>query len=212
MTDYAAIFREGRIPPTVLERTLGALHAITAGTSDLLAVRHPLGFLCFPIERQETSGICVHAWSPGFAAPEPPTTSGFHAHSWDLLSLVVFGELQNVRLTVLDGEPEWRVFEVHSSDDGDELRATSRLVRSRKDGCEVNRRGDTYTVQAGCFHATIAKAATTIAVSMARRGARDLSLGAVDGFSHHVGRERCGRVATAHAARLIVDQLSIGLR
>lgn len=207
MTDYAAIFRAGRIPPAVVAWSIQVLRDLAAGAGDLLAVRHPLGFLCFPVERHDTCGICVHAWSPELV-PAPLTTSEVHAHSWDLLSLVLFGELRNVRHSILADPPTHRVFEVHSRDGGDELRATSRLVGYQPDGCEVHRRGDTYSLPAGCFHATVAALATTIAVGMARPGMTDLSLGAVGGSSHHVRRERCDRVATARAARVVAGQLA----
>ncbi len=207
MTDYAAIFREGRLPPAVREGALQVLRDIADGASDLLAVHHPLGFLCFPIAREQRCGICVHVWSPELA-PARPTTSEMHAHSWDLLSLVLFGELHNVRLTILDTESTHKVFEVHSVGDWDEVRATSRLVGCDVAGRDVNRRGETYSVGAGCFHATVASEATTIAVGMARPGATDLSLGAVDGCSHVVRRARCDRVVTARAARLVAEQLS----
>lgn len=207
MTDYATILQEGRIPPAVRDEALRAMRDIAAGTSDLHAVRHPLGFLCFPLERQETYGVCVHVWSPRLAGAQP-TTSEMHAHSWDLLSLVLSGELQNVRLGLVDGEATHRVFEVHSRPDADELRATPRLVGYRVASRDVSRPGDSYSVGAGCFHATVASDATTIAVGMGRPGMTDLSLGAVDGRSHIVRRERCDRAATMRAARLVVARLS----
>jgi hypothetical protein len=73
----------------------------------------------------------------------------------------------------------------------------------------VNRHGDTYTLEAGFFHSTQASEATTIAVGMARPGATDLSLGAVDCGAHIVSRQRCDSRATATAARLVADQLSL---
>jgi hypothetical protein len=205
--DYAEVFRAGMIPPAVIGRALRTLGDIAAGTCDLRAVRHPLGFLCFPIERRATCGICVHVWSEQIE-PAESTTSEMHAHSWDLLSQVLHGELHNVRLLVLDDEPTHQVFEVYSRDDGDELRATSRLVRCRVAGHDVNRCGDTYTLPAGSFHATVAVAATTVAVGMARPGLADLSLGEIDGCSHFVQRERCDRAGTVMAARLVADRLS----
>lgn len=205
--DYAAIFREGRLPPAVRESALRTLHDIATGVSGLLAVRHPLGFLCFPLERHETGGICIHAWSPQLA-PAQPTTSDMHAHSWELLSVVLTGELHNVRLTIVDDESTHRVFEVHSGPAGDELRPTPRLVGYRIAGHDVTRQGDLYSLEAGAFHATVASAATTIAIGMARPGVTDLSLGPVDGCSHVVRRDRCDRVATAWAARLVAGQLA----
>jgi hypothetical protein len=207
MMNYDEIFRAGTIPGAVIDRALGTLGDIVAGTCDLRAVRHPLGFLCFPIERRATCGICVHVWSPQIE-PAESTTSEMHAHSWELLSQVLSGELHNRRLAVLDDKPTYRVFEVHSQDDADELRATSRLVRCRIAGHDVNRRGDTYTLAAGSFHATVAEAATTVAVGMARPGLADLSLGRIDGCSHFVRRERCDRASTVMAASSVAEQLS----
>ena len=212
MTDYAAIFRDGGVPHPIRERALGAVRAVAAGTGDLLAVRHPLGFFCFPVERQATCGICVHVWSPHFP-PARPTTSEIHAHSWDLLSLVLFGELHNVRLVVGDQNPTHRVFEVHSGPCGDELRATDRLVGYGIAGHDVNRCGDTYSLDAGRFHRTMATEATTIAIGMARPGVQDLSLGALDGRSHQVSRDWCDREVSKMVAQLVTQQLSeIGQR
>lgn len=211
MTDYAGILRAGAIPPEVRERTLETVRAIAAGTCDLLAVRHPLGFVCFPIERQRESGICVHVWHPDLT-PADLSTSEKHAHSWDLLSLVLVGELHNVRLVIDDEARTHRVYEVHSRDGHDELRATRRLVGYRIGGHDVNRQGDTYSLRAGCFHETVAVEATTIAIGMARPGMTDLSLGAVHGVSHVVRRERCDREETVRAARLVAGQMCIGNR
>ena len=207
MTDYAAIFRDSTIPPSVVEAAMGALRDIAAGDSDLLAVRHPLGFLCFPIERHGTCGICVHMWSPTFPQARL-TTSEVHTHSWDLLSRILYGELHNVRMTVLDDEPTHRVFEVRSDAGGDRLLRTSRLVRYQKVADDVYGPGDSYSMRAGSFHASVASVATTVAIGMARPGKADLSLGAIDGRTHFVFRERCDRQATARAARLVAEQLS----
>jgi hypothetical protein len=207
VTDHAATLREGRIPPAIRDEALRTIRDIAAGTNDLRAVRHPLGFLCFPVERLEAYGVCVHVWSRYLVGAQP-TTSEMHAHSWDLLSLVLSGELHNLRLTLVDDEATHRLFEVHTGPDGDELRATSRLVGYRVAGSDVSRPGDSYSVGAGCFHATVASDATTIAVGMGRPGMTDLSLGAIDGRSHMVRREQCDRAATVLAARLVVEQLA----
>jgi len=207
VTDYAAIFRDGGVPGPVRERALGAVRAVAEGTDDLLAVRHPLGFFCFPVERQETSGICVHVWTPHLPRGRP-TTSEVHAHSWDLLSLVLFGELHNIRLVVGDVEPTHRVFEVRSGPCGDELRATDRLVGYGIAGHDVNRCGDTYSLDAGCFHRTEATQATTIAIGRERPGVQDLSLGALDGQTHRVPREWCDGEVSKMVARLVMGQLA----
>jgi hypothetical protein len=101
------------------------------------------------------------------------------------------------------------VYEIHSGDRGDELRATPRLVGYRTVGRDVNLRGDTYQMRAGCFHRTVASEATTVVIGRDRPGEVDLSLGAVDGRSHVIRRQRCGRTTTARAARLVAAQLQM---
>jgi hypothetical protein len=205
--DYPAIFREGAVSEAVTRWALHLLQDIAAGDSDIRAVCHPLGFLCFPIERQGDCGACVHLWSPRLAL-SPPTTSVIHAHSWDLISLVLAGELRNDLVTVRDGMATHRVYEVHSGGDVDEIRATSRLVGCRTERSELNRAGDTYRVGVGQFHATVATEATTVALGRGRTGAIDLSLGAVHGRTHRVQRRHCDRSETARLARMVTRQLS----
>lgn len=207
-TDYDRIVRTGEIPAAVRERALQAVRDVAAGASGLRAVLHPLGFLCFPVERHALCGVCVHVWSPDLPRARS-TTSEIHAHSWDLVSFVLAGELSNVRVDVVDGGATHRVFEVHSSVRGDELRATPRLVGYRIADTELSRKGETYTLGAGCFHMTVADVATTIAVGKAHEGRHDLTLGPTDGCTHRVHRERCDRAASAGAARLLTSQLSL---
>jgi hypothetical protein len=208
VTDYDRIVRTGEIPGAVRERALRAVLAVSAGASGLRAVLHPLGFLCFPVERHELCGVCVHVWSPRLPRARS-TTSAIHAHSWDLVSFVLSGELENVLVDVVEGESTHREFEVHSSGQRDELRATRRLVGYRIADRELNRSGETYTLAAGRFHITVAEAATTIAVGMAHAGRHDVTLGRIEDGTHVVRRELCGRSDSVAAARLVADQLSL---
>ncbi len=91
---------------------------VADGSSDLTAVRHPLGFLCFPVLRGDNLGVCVHIWTEGVRAE--PTTSPMHAHSWDLVSYVLYGTVRNDIIELTDGTDQ-RVFEVRSGQAGDEL-------------------------------------------------------------------------------------------
>jgi hypothetical protein len=209
VTDYAGIVRSGEIPDEVRERALQEMRRVADRTSALRAVRHPLGFLCFPIERHHLGGICVHVWSPELPGAAP-TTSEIHAHSWDLVSLVLHGELWNERVAIVDGEASYRVFEVHSDDDDrDELRATSRLVGCRVVTRDLSSRGSTYALEAGRFHQTIATEATTIAVGMSHRESHDLTLGPVDCGTHVVRRRQCDQQASVAAARIVTDQVRL---
>jgi hypothetical protein len=191
-----------------------ALAEIAAGRSDILAVSHPLGFICLPIVRQGDDGVCVHLWPLGPVGPPPvgPTTSPMHSHSWDLLSYVLFGEIHNETLQVDPGDATHRVFEVRSRGDVDEIHATTRLVRPSTIEHDVHPPGAAYTLRAGDFHVTdvpAGRAAATVALGKTRPGAHDLSLGPLDGQTHFVRRLRCDQATTARAARTVADRLSV---
>src|ERR1700754_5108927 len=96
---------------------------------DLTAVRHPLGFVCLPLERDGGDGVCLHLWSDTLAHAES-TTSQIHCHSWDLVSHVLYGQMRNVHAVVTDAgaDATHRVFEVVSGADGDRISPTSRTV------------------------------------------------------------------------------------
>ncbi|MEV1178822.1 hypothetical protein, partial [Nonomuraea sp. NPDC049784] len=144
----------------VQQRVLGgearswALEALSAG--DLTAVRHPLGFVCLPLERDGGEGVCVHLWSDSLAHAES-TTSQIHCHSWDLVSHVLYGQVRNVHVVVTDtgADATHRVFEVVSGADGDRISPTGRTVRHATGLVEVFGPGETYTLAAGRFHSSV---------------------------------------------------------
>jgi hypothetical protein len=188
----------------------GVLGEIARGRRNVAAMRHPLGFVCIPVDRTGDQGVCVHVWSDSLPSARP-TTSTMHAHSWDLISHVLYGSVRNELIDVTDApdDPAYRVFEVRSGGDVDELRETPRLVRCEISAAELNRQGDTYTLPAGVFHATAVQGeAATVALGSARPGTMDLSLGGVDTRTHRVGRQRCGRDETASAARVVTERLA----
>jgi hypothetical protein len=169
------------------------------------AVSHPLGFLCLPVHRQADEGVCIHLWGPQWR-PAALTTSPAHCHSWELLSAVLTGELHNQTVQVISDpeSPTHRVFEVHSSESGDEIRGTGRLVRHRVRETTEHRAGDRYRLPAGVFHQTLVPAAgdlvATVALGRTRTGAADLSLGGLDTADHQVQRQLCDELDTVRAA------------
>ncbi|MGH3769974.1 MAG: hypothetical protein ACRDRW_01005 [Pseudonocardiaceae bacterium] len=188
----------------------GVLTEITHNRTSVAGVRHPLGFVCLPVERTGPAGVCVHIWHEGLPRASP-TTSTMHSHSWDLTSYVLYGSVRNEVIDVIDtpDEAAYRVFEVRSGRDGDELRETPRLVRCEIRTSELSHRGDVYSLAAGVFHATVVQGeAATVALGRSRRGTRDLSLGGIDRKTHRVRRQRCDRDETAHAARVVTDRLA----
>ncbi|WP_031159918.1 hypothetical protein [Streptosporangium roseum] len=179
------------------------LEAIGSGASPVVGVRHPLGFLCLPLERTEEHGVCVHIWS-GTLPRADATTSQIHCHSWDLVSHVLYGRVENVRADIGDATTgvTHRVFEVLSDAEGDRIRPTPRTVRCAPGVSEVYGPGQTYTLPAGVFHASVIPGgeAATIALGRGRPGRSDLSLGPPGLGAHLVPRHRCDARETARAA------------
>ncbi|MFD0853807.1 hypothetical protein ACFQ07_16330, partial [Actinomadura adrarensis] len=132
---------------------------IAGGRMPVHAVKHPLGFLCLPLERSGDLGVCLHIWSPELESVEA-TTSGVHCHSWELVSFVLYGSVRNTRANVAETPPAGpdgathRLFEVVSRGEVDELKATGRTVRYTPGDTSTHGTGETYTLPAGVFHTT----------------------------------------------------------
>ncbi|MGW4472043.1 hypothetical protein [Nonomuraea sp. NPDC004354] len=187
-----------------------ALEAL-AGLGDLRAVRHPLGFVCLPLERDGGDGVCLHLWSKAFPHADA-TTSQIHCHSWDLVSHVLYGQVRNVHVIVEDAADDatHRVFKVVSDPGGDRIEPTERTVRHRTSLVEVFGEGETYMLPADRFHASVIPEdgeAATIALGRGRPGSHDLSLGPLGTSAHHTIREHLDAAETARAARLIAEHL-----
>ncbi|MBV9012735.1 MAG: hypothetical protein JO272_11920 [Pseudonocardiales bacterium] len=186
------------------------LGAVAQHRTSIVGVRHPLGFVCLPIERISEAGVCVHVWSEHLTRASL-TTSAVHAHSWDLISYVLYGSVRNEIIDVVDA-PEnaaYRVFEVRSSKGIDELRKTPRLVRSEVRATELKSPGDMYSLPAGVFHTTVIHGeAATVALGSGRRGMMNFSLGEINTTTHRIRRQRCDHDETAHAARVVIEWLA----
>jgi hypothetical protein len=196
---------------------LNVLDAVATGRTSVNAVSHPLGFLCLPVHRWGDEGVCIHLWGPEWHN-DSLTTLPAHCHSWELSSCVLTGELHNQVIRVIDDNesPTHRVFEVHSSAAGDEIRATERLVRSETATVDVYRSGDCYQLPAGVFHQTLvpddSELVVTVALGLTKPSAVDLSLAELHTTSHHVQREMHdirNTVAAAAAARRAVAAQSV---
>ncbi|NKZ05135.1 hypothetical protein [Actinomadura latina] len=195
-----------RTLPAWAGRVLGeVLEGLASGAPPIPAVRHPLGFLCLPVERSGDLGVCLHIWTPE-VPPAPSTTSPVHCHSWDLLSFVLYGTVRNVRVDVEEaaGRAPQQVFEVVSHGDVDELRATGRAVRCAPGRSAAHGTGESYTLPAGVFHSTLIESgqdAATVALGRQTRGGGDLSLGPLDTPTHRLHRSLSDQADTERALR-----------
>jgi hypothetical protein len=213
MTAYDSVsraMRNGTAVRDIPRWASGVIGDIAQHRTSIAGVRHPLGFICLPVERTGKAGVCVHVWSDNLACARP-TTSTMHSHSWDLVSYVLYGSIRNEVIDVIDAPEDaaYRVFEVRSSGDVDEMCETPQLVRCKVRTAELSHRNDIYSLTAGVFHATVVRGeAATVALGRSRRGTRDLSLGGIGGRTHRVQRQRCDRDETAHAAHVVTEQLA----
>ncbi|MFC9895891.1 hypothetical protein ACFVMC_19560 [Nocardia sp. NPDC127579] len=185
------------------------LRPVAAGTVAASAVRHPLGFLCFPVWRGGDLGVCLHVWTEGARAH--PTTSPMHAHSWDLLSLVLYGAVANDVFDLVESPetPTHRLFEVHSGADGDLVRATPQVVGYRLRSHEVFRSGEVYSLPNGVFHVSdVVGVAATVALGEYRHGKPDRSLGGLATDDHWVHRAPCTADEVRRVARTVLEQLT----
>ncbi|MGW4641205.1 hypothetical protein ACWEN6_21960 [Sphaerisporangium sp. NPDC004334] len=210
--DLYAELASGAAPRALPGRVLRLLRDIAAGRSAIRAVRHPLGFLCLPVERSGEHGVCVHIWSTDVPSVAT-TTSGVHCHSWDLISYVLFGQVRNELATVADraAGASHRVFEVVSAGDVDSIRPTGRTVSYAPGASSLYGAGEVYTLRAGVFHRSVIPEGTdtaTIALGNGRPGMADLSLGPLGTRPHRVVRRRCDDEETARAARLAAEHLA----
>ena len=215
-----------RGPRAAVAAVTRVLARIASGERQLSAVRHPLGFLCLPVVREGDRGVCVHLFD-GRTEEGPPAgpgaDSGVHAHSWELLSHVLYGHVANVPVTVADPAPgaeadgpTHRVFEVHSAPDGtDELRPTARLVRSEPGPEETSRGGETYALAAGEFHSTVVRGeapAATLVLGRTLPGHTDLFLGPLHGRGHRTVRRLCGAEETRRTVQTALRRIHEGQR
>lgn len=208
---FDRLLRSGPPRAAVLGTSAEILRDIASGKSQVQAVRHPLGFLCFPLVRDGPHGVCLHLFESGI--PTEATAAPVHAHSWELTSFVLFGRLTNLRMRVQDRveRPTHRVFEVHSDPSGlDELRPTARLVRSEPGSRLTSGSGDSYALPAGEFHATVVAAESptaTLVLGKSLPGRIDLSLGPLDGRVRREVRRVCDRRQTEWTARTALRRI-----
>jgi hypothetical protein len=193
-------------PDQVWDAAGAILDDLAEGRTSIDAVRHPLGFICLPIVRDDSpEGVCLHYW-PGRTETGDLVTSRYHCHSWSLLSHVLVGAVGNLRLDLVPGD-EFQLFEAVSSGLVDRLVPTGRLTGVRCAEPEIHRAGETYGLAAGAFHASVATYAdvsVTLVLGRMVPGAADITLGAADMAERRVVRRTIGTAEARRVAREIL--------
>jgi hypothetical protein len=186
-------------PDQVWDAIAAVLEPLAEGRTHLDAVRHPLGFICLPIVRDDSpEGVCVHYWSAE-SGTNKPTTSRFHCHSWALLSHVLVGSVGNQRLDLVPGD-RYQLFRANSGRDGDnrevdDLEPIEQFTDVRSGAAEVHHAGESYELDAGAFHASVATyvdVSVTLVLGRVVPGAEDITLGDVGLGRHRITRRTLG--------------------
>lgn len=192
---------------------VSVLDQIVSREWELAAIRHPLGFLCLPLVREPGWGVCIHVWT-GRLPARRPTTSGMHAHSWDLESFVLYGVLGNA---VFDLTPDcasgtYQLLDVVSGADCDEIQPTGRRVTCTEVSRDLISSGEVYLLPTGVFHETFLGADPEVAtlVLAQTQDLPDRVLGPVDLRAHVVTRQRCTGDDTRAVAQMVRDRLTGG--
>jgi hypothetical protein len=110
-----------------------------------------------------------------------------------------------------DGRGLYRVLDVHTRQEADELVPTVRFVHCWPGLRQAVRAGDVYSVPAGVFHATDVPEGTeaaTVALGRLVPGAPDCSLGPAEASRHEVRRRLYDADQTAMIARIALDGLT----
>jgi hypothetical protein len=141
-----------------------------------------------------------------------PTISKIHYHTWDLLSYVLFGGLQNqqIEITPTGARPTHRVFEIFSRDDADDICPTGQLVEFRVASANTFGMGDRYTVDPWDYHRTQVDLELAASVMLAEnfKPGPQRGLGEVNIGRHVVHREKCTADEAKAVARKLLDHIS----
>lgn len=123
-------------------------------------VWHPLGFIFCKLSEEGERKIRLHIWPNNKERMQKPAWL-IHNHMFDLKSWVVSGEIENTEYLVVEGKPNYRVYNARYEKDGSVLYRTESLICLK-----VNRRlllsaGEVYEVPSGAFHQSVMSSEST---------------------------------------------------
>ncbi|HZD71893.1 MAG TPA: hypothetical protein VFA45_24150 [Actinomycetes bacterium] len=210
LRELSGLLRIGRRLDELHSGAVALLREIAVSRASFAAVRHPLGFIYATLLREGPTALRLHIWLAGLARPRL-TTSPIHDHTWQLMSYVICGELENHIVEINDSaEPTHRVFEIKGAGGADRLRPTDRLVRFRVASVQRVQARERYTIEAGRFHFTEVSSDRTVAtLVLAERKAPvpERSLGPRHLSEHQTTREACPPGELRSAAARVLDTL-----
>ncbi len=215
-TSIATMISEGVDLQNVGPRIGEILDAIQSGVYERPMIRHPLGFYCLRVHkdnRSERYGLCIHVWRAG-ARITPPTVSRIHLHTWRLFSYILFGRVQNQQIEVLSNSerPTHQVFKVRSTSATDTIVPTGEMVTFQVAGAQNFCVGERYLVPPRTYHQTAVmdpNLTVTAMVSENWNSGSQLVLGPRDLDTHTVHRESCPTSETRQVARDLLAHLAL---
>ena len=148
------------------------LEQVGKGDRAPAAKLHPLGFHCVPVYRSAGFGLCVHGWLPG-ARRETSPTSDMHMHTFDMISMVLHGNVINTVLDLVERGPRrYRIFEI-TKDGGEDVdvftdtRLETAVLAGDPDKISAGRK---YAIEKNIYHSaeeTVLKDDFTVTLMLA---------------------------------------------
>jgi hypothetical protein len=210
LTSICGLLESGDRLDVLNEQAVELLGDIADGRLSFPAVRHPLGFIYAPLLRTGSTALRLHIWLAGASRPHL-TTSPIHDHTWQLVSYVMCGRLENCMVEIHDSDtPTHQVFEIRGTAGADSLRPTERLVEFRVAEVQPVQAGDRYTIEPGRFHFTEVPedcTAATMVLAARKASVPERSLGPLRLPEHRMTREECPPAELAAAATTVVRGL-----
>lgn len=194
------------------KEAMSVLREIARGRS-CDAFAHPLGFIYLPLLRMPDATLRLHIWPNGRRVV--PTGAGevspMHDHTWDMISHVIWGELRNVIVSVVEDAdaPTHRVFEIHGDGAVDDIRPTDTVVRIVGEGEDKVSVGQTYRMGSDLIHRTEPGPGVVATLVAARRTSKrvERALGPLELHGYRSERQICPPRRVVAAAEAVLEAL-----
>lgn len=177
------------------------------------AVYHPLGFIYVPLMRGGSWTLRLHFWTPeGKPVVETWDPYTVHMHTWDLYSYVLCGEIVNQIIEVEEapGDGRFRVFDIVGEGRRSTITPTERTVNARVTSEQRVPAGGMYRMSNSTYHTSLNPTGVdivTAALVVRVPGARERTLGPLDGKTHQYLRPSCPPAELASQAARVAEGL-----